>query len=67
MAGMDGNFIGMLVAAGAFGITFALVRIVTTRRRRQRAEQARAQALQGASRQVRRAHARRASGRAGGR
>lgn len=57
---MDGNLLGMLVAVGAFGITFAVVRVVATRWRRRRHAQARAQILQNASRQVRRAEARRA-------
>jgi cbb3-type cytochrome oxidase subunit 3 len=56
---MVGGFASALVAALAFGITFGIVRWVTNRRRKQRMAQAERSAMQGRSRQVRRAQERR--------
>lgn len=59
---MVGGFASALIAALAFGITFGIVRWLTHRARKRRFARDQAQALQGRSRQVRRAQERRKKG-----
>ena len=56
---MGGSISGLLVAAAAFGLTFAAVRLVVSFVRKRKAAQARQQELLSRSRQVRRAQERR--------
>jgi hypothetical protein len=56
---MIGGITGAVVALLAFGLTFAVVRLVVNSRRKRRIAQARKEALHNQSRQVRRAEARR--------
>lgn len=55
---MVGGLASALVAALAFGVTFTIVRWLANRGRQRRLARAREQALQGRSRQVRRAQER---------
>lgn len=55
---MVGGFASALVAALAFGITFAIVRWLANRARKRRMAKVQQQALEGRSRQVRRAQER---------
>lgn len=59
---MVGGLASALVAVLAFGITFAIVRWLANRGRKRRLARVQAQALQGRSRQVRRAQERQKKG-----
>lgn len=61
---MGGGISGVLIAAVAFAITFAIVRRVVNMARKRKAAQLQSQALEGQSRQVRRAQERKNKGQA---